>query len=97
MSLNRDEVNALGVLGFRKLTFIPEHFAKISIDAQPDLKMLEFWIEYNLNSRYAIQSGFTIDANNKMVHAVEVGVEDPKELTLLTLGCPYLYKKKELF
>lgn len=95
MSLNRNEVNALGVLGFRKLSFIPEHFSKISIETRYDLKVLEAWIDYNLNSRYAIQSKFDLDANNKMVPVIEIGLEDPKELTMLTLGCPHLYKKKD--
>jgi hypothetical protein len=88
MSLNRGDVNPLGILGLRKLSFIPEHFAKISINII-DIKLLDQWICYHLNSRYAIREAFSIDANNKMVKTIEVGLEDPKELTMLTLGCPY--------
>ena len=98
MSLNRGTVNALNVLGFRKLSFIPEHFTKISVDTFVNVKLLDHWIGYNLNSRYAIKKQYTVDHNNKMVEVLEVGMEDPREITMLTLGCPYIHNdKKELF
>ena len=67
MSLNRGTVNALNVLEFRKLTFIPEHFSKLAIDYKFDVKLVEHWIEYNLNSRYAIQINYSLDLNRKMI------------------------------
>lgn len=97
MALNRGSVNPLSVLGFRKLSFIPEHFSKISIDHKSDIKLIEHWIEYNLNSRYAIQTNYSLDGNRKMISVIEIGIEDPKELTMLSLGCQHLHKKKELF
>jgi hypothetical protein len=95
MALNRGIVNALNVLGFRKLSFIPEHFSKLSIDQKLDIKAVEQWIEFNLNSRYAIQNAYKLDSNRKIVSVTEVGLEDPKELTMLSLGCQHLHKKKE--
>lgn len=95
MALNRGTVNALNVLGFRKLSFIPEHFSKISIDYKFDVKLVEHWIEYNLNSRYAIQTNYSLDANRKMISITEIGMEDPKELTMFSLGCQHLHKKRE--
>lgn len=91
MPLNRGKVNPLSVLGFRKLTFIPEHFARVKINKVVDLKLLDQWINYNLNSRYALIKRLDLDANKKMVEIVEIGVEDPKEITILTLGCPHIY------
>ena len=58
MALNRGSVNALNVLGFRKLSFIPNHFAKLSIDHKLDIKAIEHWIEFNLNSRYSIKENY---------------------------------------
>ena len=95
MALNRGIVNALNVLGLRKLSFIPEHFSKLSIDQKLDTKAIEQWIEFNLNSRYAIQNAYKLDSNRKIVSVTEVGLEDPKELTMLSLGCQHLHKKKE--
>ena len=94
MSLNRNQPNPISVLGIRKLNFIPEHFAKITIE-KSDIKMLDHWINYNLNSRYAIRRGLTLDHNKKMVEAIEVGIEDPKEITMLTLGCPFIHQKEK--
>lgn len=93
MSLSRGQVNALNVLGLRKLKFIPKHFCKISIKHHVDSKMIEEWINFNLNSRYAIQNTCGLDQNNKMISVIEIGIEDPKELTLLSLGCQFLHKK----
>lgn len=97
MALNRGTVNALNVLGLRKLSFIPDHFSKLSIDHKFDTKAVEQWIEYNLNSRYAIRVNYGLDDNRKIVTVTEIGMEDPKELTMFSLGCQHLHKKKELF
>jgi hypothetical protein len=93
MSLNRGTVNALSVLGFRKLSFIPEHFSKIAIHSRIDITDVEHWIEYNLNSRYSIQQNYVLNNSRKVQQVTEIGLEDPKELTLLSLGCHYLHIK----
>lgn len=93
MSLNRGTVNPLNVLGLRKLSFIPEHFSKISVKHKIDTKILEHWIEYNLNSRYAIQTKYALDDSRKMIPVIIIGMEDPKELLVLSLGCTILHKK----
>jgi hypothetical protein len=93
MSLNRGELNPLSVLKMRKLSFIPEHFTKVIVDSpKTDIKLLDQWINYNLNSRYSIKKSFVLDQNKKMVEAIEIGIEDPKESMILSLGCPYLHK-----
>lgn len=93
MSLHKGEINALNVLGFRKLSFIPKHFSKISVSPGINSNLLAQWIEYNLNSRYAIVSKFSLDRNKKITVLTEIGLEDPKELLMLTLGCHLLHKK----
>jgi hypothetical protein len=91
MSLSRGEVNPLGVLGIRKLNFIPEHFSRITVSKITDIKLLEHWISYNLNSRYSLKTSLSLNQNRKMVEVIEIGIEDPKEILMLTLGCPYLH------
>lgn len=93
MSLSRNEPNPLSVLGQRKLSFIPEHFTKIQADRMIDIKLLDQWINYHLNSRYAIKKAHTLDDKNKVIEVYEIGIEDPKEITMLSLGCPYLHQK----
>lgn len=94
MSLNRCEINPLGVLKLRKLSFSPEHFARVLVDQFVDIKLLDHWIVYNLNSRYAIKKKMTLDHNKKMGSMLEISIEDPREITMLMLGCPYLHKKE---
>lgn len=94
MALIRGSVNPLSVLGMRKLNFVPEHFARFTIrDFRGDTKNLDQWVNYNLNSRYAIKKTFVINEENKMVEALEIALEDPIEISMLTLGCPYLVKQ----
>jgi len=95
MSLSRGEINPLSVLGIRRLPFIPEHFTKVYASPDTDIKLLDHWINYYLNSRYAINTTVRVDNDNKMVYTIEIGIEDPREITMLTLGCPYIYDKKE--
>lgn len=97
MSLCRETINPLSVLKMRRLNFIPAHFSRITASIFIDIKLLNHWINYNLNSRYAIKKTYTLDQNNKMVQVLEIGIEDSREITMLTLGCPYLHKTKELF
>ena len=92
MSLSRNEVNPLSVLGIRKLSFIPKHFTKIKTGIC-DIKLLDQWINYHLNSRYAICKTLSVDSSNKTIEVLEVGIEDPKEIIMLTLGCPYVHIK----
>ena len=95
MSLSRGEINPLGVLKMRQLSFIPKHFTKISVQPNIEIKLVEHWIIYNLNSRFAVKKRYNINQNNKMIEVFEIGLEDPKEVTMLTLGCPYLHNKKD--
>jgi hypothetical protein len=34
-----------------------------------------------------------INEENKMVEALEIALEDPIEISMLTLGCPHLVKQ----
>jgi hypothetical protein len=92
MALSRGEINPLGVLGVRKLSFIPDHFTKIYINSRVNIKIIDEWIAYHLNSRYAIRlyAGSASDIRSVII---EIGIEDPREVTMLSLACPYLHNK----
>lgn len=95
MSLNRNIVNPLSVLNLRRLNFIPKHFSRIIIDRKVDIKLLDRWINFNLNSRYSIKKGLTLDKDKKIIEVLEIGMEDPKEITMLALGCNLIHNEKE--
>jgi hypothetical protein len=90
MALSRGRVNPYNVLGLRRLKHIPPHFAKISLAKVDNIALIDGWIYHNLDSRYCIRPTYTLDDNNKLKEVYEIGVEDAKELTMLSLGCPYL-------
>lgn len=92
MALVRGEVNPLNVLELRRLNFIPEHFAKIVSSNVSKVDAIDRWIYQRLDSRFCVKRTYIIDENNKLIEALEIGMEDPKELSILTLGCPYLHK-----
>jgi hypothetical protein len=92
MALVRESINPLNVLGARRLSFIPKHFATMTLNKAANTDRIDSWVYQNLDSRYAIVKNLQLDSNNKMVEIHELGVEDAKELTILSLSCPYLDK-----
>lgn len=92
MALNNRTINALGILSMRKLEFIPEHFTTHSIDKLIEIELIECWIKFNLASRYAIKKIFLLDSNNIVIEKTNIGIEDPTEMTMFLLACPYLNK-----
>jgi hypothetical protein len=91
MTLIRGTVNPLNVLGVRKLSYVPLHFAKMYSSNLKQIYNIEDWIYNNLNSRYCIKKNHILDSSNKITEVCEISMEDPKELTMLSLGCPYLH------
>jgi hypothetical protein len=51
---------------------------------------IDRWIYSKLDSRFCVKKSYILDDSNKLVEVLEIGVEDPKELSMLTLGCPYI-------
>jgi hypothetical protein len=89
MALVRGSVNVFNALGIRRLSYIPEHFAKMTINSYR-IHEIDQWVYQNLDSRYAITKGLRLNNDNKLVEVQELGVEDSKELTMLSLSCPFL-------
>jgi hypothetical protein len=90
MALVRGRVNPLNALGLRKLNHIPPHFAKISIKNVDKIDKISSWIYTKLDSRFCIKKSYIVGQDKKLTEVVEIGMEDPKELSMFSLGCPYL-------
>jgi hypothetical protein len=90
MALAKGTINPLNVLGLRRLNYVPEHFARMSI--KNHLDEINSWVYSNLNGRYAINRTLKAGDDNKMIETQEIGFEDPTELTMFSLACPYLHK-----
>jgi hypothetical protein len=93
MSLKRGIINPLNALNLRKLNWMPKHFSKAYIDQFIDIKELENWIEFNLESRYFLKNSIFITDKNRISEHLIIGVEDPKELTFLMIGCSFLHNR----
>lgn len=91
MSLTKGSINALNVIGARRLSYIPKHFARMTLNTNR-IEMIDKWIYQNLDSRYAIVKSLKVDHDNKVMQIHELGIEIAKELTIMSLSCPYLDK-----
>lgn len=91
MAISKGRVNPLNVLSMRRLNRIPPNFSKLQIKKMLDIKELDKWIYLNLDSRYCVRKCTIVD-DNKLTTAIEIGVEDAKELSMLSLACPLLHK-----
>jgi hypothetical protein len=92
MGISKGKVNPLNVLNVRRLNRIPPNFAKIHLKDFFDIQKLDSWIYLNLDSRYCVRKTSVI-SDNKLITVVEVGVEEARELSMLTLACPLLDKQ----
>jgi hypothetical protein len=81
----------MNVLGLRRLSHIPPHFAKMSTAKIDKMELIDNWIYSRLDSRYCVKKSYIVGQDKKLVEVLEIGVEDPKELSMLTLGCTHLY------
>lgn len=92
MSLKKGHINALNVLDARRLSYVPKHFATMTVNIKyiGDVELINVWMYQNLSSRYAIRQVLKTNIDNKVVEVHEIGVEDSKELTIMSLTCPYL-------
>ena len=54
------------------------------------VKSLDLWIRKNLNNRYYIGQGITLDNSNTIVYNTRIGFESEKELSFFTIACPFL-------
>ena len=90
MTLQRGIVNPLNVIQQRKLDYIPVHFEVMRITGVQMIEKINQWIYQNLNSRYSVVIKQGLDKNRKFIDMCEIGVEDPKELTMIGLACPFL-------
>jgi hypothetical protein len=91
MGISKGRANPLNVLSMRRLNRIPPNFTKIQLRDFFETKELDSWIYLNLDSRYCVRKT-AIVVDNKLTTAVEVGIEDAKEVSMLTLACPLLHK-----
>jgi len=85
------EINALELLGERKVDFLPLHFSKFKLsDKDFFIENIENWIRSKLRGRYFLKKFPSISSDGKLKNSLFVGFENQSELTHFILACPHL-------
>ena len=92
MAIKNGKPNPLDYFNLRRVEFACPHFKYTSIDRyNPTLvKSIDSWIRKNLNNRYYVGQGITLDNTNTIVYNTRIGFESEKELSFFTIACPHL-------
>jgi hypothetical protein len=92
MSLKNGKPNPLNYFELRRVEFSCPHFKYTTVDKYNPIliKNLDLWIRKNLNNRYYIGQGITLDNTNTIVYNTRIGFESEKELSFFTIACPHL-------
>jgi hypothetical protein len=92
MALRTGKPNPLNYFDLRRVEFACPHFKYTTINKyNPTLiQNLNTWIQHNLNNRYYIGQGISLDNTNTIVYNTRIGFESEKELSFFTIACPHL-------
>lgn len=95
MALKNGKPNPLNYFDLRKVGFACPHFKYTTIEKYSPMlsKQLDGWIKKNLNNRYFIGQGITLDNTNTIIYTTRIGFESEKELSFFTIACPYFQSR----
>ena len=87
--------NPLNFYEVRQLVVPPPHFEcmSVSLNTYNLERTIVKWIQENLRGRFYVGKLTEVDIDNQFKKVIQVGFEDPKELSFFTLACPYLKYK----
>ena len=88
------EPNSLNFFDCRKFTKKPDglQILKLSTDHTETNEHIEKWILENLKGRYYIGRHLDVDRNGTIKNYLLVAFENPKELSIFNLSCPYIQR-----
>ena len=95
MALKNGKPNPLNYFGLRRVEFAAPHFKYTTIEKYSPLisRQIDNWIKHNLNNRYYIGQGITLDHTNTIIYTTRIGFESEKELSFFTIACPHLQQR----
>ena len=87
-----NQFNPLNYFNCRQFTKKPHglEFLKLNYDWNDNEELLEKWILENLKGRFYIGKHLDVDVNGKIQNMILVGFENPKELSIFNLSCPFI-------
>ena len=95
MALKNGKPNPLNYFSLRRVEFAAPHFKYLTLEKYNPvlLKNIDYWIRQNLNNRYYIGQGLSLDNNNTIIYTTRIGFESEKELSFFTIACPFLQQR----
>lgn len=95
MALRTGKPNPLNYFDLRRVDFACPHFKYTTIGRYnpTTVQNLNIWIHNNLNNRYYIGQGISLDNTNTIVYTTRIGFESEKELSFFTIACPHLQNR----
>jgi hypothetical protein len=95
MALKNGKPNPLNYFDLRRVDFAAPHFKYVVLEKYTPnyIKIIDNWINKNLNNRYYLGQFLMLDSNNSIVYATRVGFESEKELSFFNLACPVLQQR----
>ena len=87
-----NQINPLNYFNCRQFTKKPRglEYLKLNFDWNDNQELLEKWILENLKGRFYIGKHLDVDVNVKISNQILVGFENPKELSIFNLSCPFI-------
>jgi|TARA_B100001094_G_C18160195_1_gene788840 hypothetical protein len=87
-----NQINPLNYFNCRQFTKKPKglEYLKLNFDWNDNQELLEKWILENLKGRFYIGKHLDVDVNGKISNQILVGFENPKELSIFNLSCPFI-------
>ena len=88
------EPNSLNYFDCRKFSKKPDglQILKLQTDHTETNEHIEKWILENLKGRYYIGRHLDVDRNGTIKNYLLVAFENPKELSIFNLSCPYIQR-----
>lgn len=88
MPIKNGKPNPLNLLDLRRVQFPARHFHYLQLPRySPNLiKNADEWIYNNLNGRYYIGQGLSLDDSNSIVFVTKIGFEQEKEKSFFLLS-----------
>lgn len=92
MALQSGKANPLNYFEMRKVEYACPHFKYFIINKYSPLinSLINDWIMNNLNKRFYLNKGISLDNTNTIVYNTIIGFESEKEITFFTIACPHI-------
>jgi hypothetical protein len=91
--MSKKSINPLNIHKVRRAVFCPPYFESMTLSLgyrHSGSTAMHNWIHTNMSGRYFIGDVITVDDNSTVITLRHVAFENPSELSLFMLSCPYL-------